>query len=411
MPVSKSGGYDLQEFDDHRDLVNQSALTWMGPNTPTGDASHTGQLFGLMAELLHKMDEVGQIDYNAASVLRGRNDDLDIIGTDENIPRKPATSATVYLQIDADPNTEIPEGTQYSTATGVVFNVLDEAMVPGVATVKDDTGQDVPLTDDDGNELGRVSVQAQADLPGSAGNVGAGTVTDEGGSDGTEGIAGVVRVTNPEPSTGGAEAESEVDYRRRVFEYKLAKSDSTQDGIEAQVETVEGVVQCKVDFNDTLETDERGNPAKTTHAYVIGGADQDVAEVLATSVGLPGHTYGEVSRTITNHAGQKRIINFSRAKTQTVYIQVNLKTNDSFDTDNGPTNIKNKIIEYDRTLKMGDTLQYSKLFEYIWQVVGIASMELTLGTDKANMALGNVEVDDYSLAYVTTDDIEVILND
>lgn len=411
MGLSKSGGYNLQELDDHRDRINQDAKNGMGDNAAVDDAHHLGQFLGIFATEVRRLDELGLLDYNASSVLRGRNDDLDIIGSDEALPRKPATSATTYLQIDADPGTIIPEGTQYSTAESVVFNVLDEAKVPDAITVKNDDGEQVPLTDDDGNPLGRVLVQAQADQPGISGNVGIGAITDEGGSDGTEGIAGVVSVTNPEASVGGAETESEVDYRRRIFEFKLAKSDSTQNGIEAQVETVDGVVQCKVDYNDTLETDAKGQPAKTTHAYVIGGADQEVANVLFTAVGLPGHTIGEVSKTVISHSGQERIVNFSRAKTQTVYVQIHVKTTDGFDTDNGPTNLKKQVIAYDRTLRMGDTLQYSKLFEYLWQVAGIASMDLTLGTDKSKLALGNATVDDYSLAYVTEDDIEVILDD
>ncbi|QCZ43784.1 hypothetical protein UCCLBBS124_1460 [Levilactobacillus brevis] len=59
---------------------------------------------------------------------------------------------------------------------------------------------------------------------------------------------------------------------------------------------------------------------------------------------------------------------------------------------------------------MGDTLLYSKLFEYLWQVDGISSIDLLVGTDKTNLTLGNVKVDGYSLAYITADDIEVVIN-
>jgi len=144
---------------------------------------------------------------------------------------------------------------------------------------------------------------------------------------------------------------------------------------------------------------------------VIGGSDQDVAEAISHAVGLPGHTYGEVSKTVLNASGQERTVNFSRAKQQTVYVQIHIKTTDGFDTDNGITDLKNKVIEYDRTLNMGDPLLYSKLFEYLWQVSGLSSIDVTVGTDKAALTLGNVTVDAYTLAYITADDIEVIVDD
>lgn len=404
-------GFDREELDDIREGVNQRFKEALGDSLATDDAHRFGQFAGAISVGKNLVEQLAELTYNSPYTLRGRDQDLDISGSDIGVSRNPATAATVYLHIDADPDTVIPEGTQYSTADGVVFNTLDEAKVPGVATVKDDAGADVPLTDDDGNEIGRVTVQAQANEPGVSGNVGAGTITDEGGSDGSEGIAGVVRVTNPEAATGGEEIESEVNYRARIFENKLSKSDSTEDGIKTKVENVTGVIQCKVTANDELSTDADGNPPKTTHVYVIGGSDQDVAEAIFHAVGLPGHTYGEVSKTVLNASGQERTVNFSRAKQQTLYVQIHIKTTDGFDTDNGITDLKNKVIEYDRTLNMGDPLLYSKLFEYLWQVSGLSSIDVTVGTDKAALTLGNVTVDAYTLAYITADDIEVIVDD
>lgn len=406
-----SKGYNREELDDIREDINQKFRNRMGDNVATDDAHHFGQFMGAIAAGKDLVGQLAELVYNASSTLRGRDQDLDIVGSDNGISRKPATPATVYLQIDADPGTVIPEGTQYSTEEGIVFNTLEDTKIPGVATVKDEAGQDTPLTDDDGNEIGRVTVQAQANELGVSGNVGAGTITDEGGADGTEGIAGVVRVTNLEPATGGDEIESEINYRSRIMENNLAKSTSTEDGMKAKVENVDGVLQCKVNANDELTVAADGTPPKTTHFYVIGGGDQEVAQAIFDAIGCPGHTYGAISKTVINHSGQERTVNFDRAKTQTVYVQVRVKPNDSWDSDNGTTNLKDKVIEYDRTLEMGDTLLYSKLFEYIWQVSGIESLDLMLGTDKSKLTLGNVMVDAYSLAYITADDIEVIIDD
>ncbi|WP_125545353.1 baseplate J/gp47 family protein [Levilactobacillus lindianensis] len=407
MALTDENGYDLQELDDLREEINQDAKEKLGDNVATDDAHHLGQLLGGLSLGRKKVEDFGELVYNAWSILRGRNSDLDIIGSDFGVSRKPATPATTYLQIDANVGTVIPEGTQFGTADEVLFDVIEEAKVPEIATVKDDNGQDVPLTDDDGNEIGRIVVQAQADQNGISGNVGAGTITDQSG----ESIDGVIRVTNPEAASGGDEIESEINYRDRAFENRLARSDSTEDGLKTNVENVAGVLQCKVQVNNELTEDSFGNPAKTSHFYVIGGADQDIAEAIFHAIGAPGHTVGEVSKTVLNHSGQKRTVNFSRAKLQAVYVQVHIKTTDSFDSDNGIANLKDKVIEYDRTLSMGDSLLYSKLFEYLWQVDGISSIDLTVGTDKASLSLGNVAVDLYSLAYITADNIEVIIDD
>lgn len=410
LGLTDENGYDLKEFDDVRDKINQDIVDRTGDNVSLDDAHFLGQIMGGIATGRQLVEQLGQLVYNSPFILRARNADLDFIGSDEGLSRKPATSAIVNLQVDADVGTVIPTGSQYSTADGVVFNTLEDAKIPEVATVKDDGGAEVPLTDDDGNEIGRVLIQAQANNPGISGNVGANTISDEGGSDGTEGIAGVVRVTNPEAAIGGEEIESEVNYRARLFENRLAKSDSTEEGIRANVENVAGVIQCKVQANNEMTTDADGNPPKTTHVYVIGGSDENVANAIFNSIGLPGHTFGEVAQTVINSSGQERTIYFSRAKQQTVYVKVAIEKTDSFDTDNGVNELKNKVIEYDRTLNMGDTLLYSKLFEYLWQVDGISSIDLLVGTDKANLTLGNVKVDGYSLAYITADDIEVVIN-
>ncbi|WP_139566055.1 hypothetical protein [Levilactobacillus brevis] len=89
-----------------------------------------------------------------------------------------------------------------------------------------------------------------------------------------------------------------------------------------------------------MTADADGNPPKTTHVYVIGGSDENVANAIFNSIGLPGHTFGEVAQTVINNSGQERTIYFSRAKQQTVYVKVAIETTDSFDTDNGVTELK-----------------------------------------------------------------------
>ncbi|VDG32893.1 hypothetical protein [Lactobacillus brevis] [Lactiplantibacillus mudanjiangensis] len=400
-------GFDQPELDDIREEITVNAASKFGEQIATGDETRAGQLFAIMADNKLEITQLAHAVLLSIFLDSSTDETLDYHGTDEGITRKPELAATVYLQIDGDVGTEIPEGTEYSTDDGQIFSVLDDVKIIEVATVTDpDTQQPTDLLDEDGNAIGRVSVQAIAEEAGADSNVAANTIINE-----EEILDGVVAVTNPNAAVGGGDAETDTAYRARVKASRLSHSASADDGIKAAVENVAGVIQAKVVDNNTMETDQYGNPPKVVHIYVIGGADDEIAEAIRTSVALPGRTYGDITKTLVNLSGDERQISFSRASQTPVYFKLDVKTNDDFDSDGGPAALKQQVLDYVNTLRMGDTLLFSKVFEYVWKVPGISSVVVGIGKDKDDLSLQDITCNSFELLEGNAANIEVVLDD
>lgn len=406
MPETNTG-YDRQAIDQLRETIDEIAKSYYGDDADVSDAAVIGMMDGVLSEVGDKISKIVEFVRWSVHLLSAENTDLDLFGTDDVLPRKLATNSQVMLQIDAVPGTEIPEMTQFATDSDVRFETTEDALIKDVLQVAAEDGTQSPLTDDNGTECGRIMVEAVSVDTGVTTNVGADTITVQ-----AEPIDGVSAVTNPQPSTGGTDVESDVEYKARLMQGREHPKNESEDGIKTYLESeVNGVIQAKVIPNKTLETDKYGNPPKTTHIYVIGGKDQDVADGIFHILSAPANTVGAVSATVLNLSGDERTINFDRAKPKPVYAKVTIKTDDTFDTDSGATNIISKMKEYVDVLKMGDDVLFSKFFEYIWQVTGLKSVVIEIGDSKDTLAVADLAVDEFELATLDAANVEVVTSD
>lgn len=123
---------------------------------------------------------------------------LDLRCAEHGIERKPAVPATGEILFTGMPGAIILAGTRIATpadpatqTASVEFQTLTDAVI-------DDAGQAL--------------VGIQATMPGAAGNVGAGTI-----SLAIDGTPGIVSVSNPEPTTGGTDEESDEALLARYY--------------------------------------------------------------------------------------------------------------------------------------------------------------------------------------------------
>lgn len=121
---------------------------------------------------------------------------LDFLGEMKGVFRRPAISATGTVIFMGQPGTVIPAG----------FVVLTEAAGPSPA-IEFQTKERAQIGED-----GTVTVTAECLEPGTVGNVTANTITLL-----SEPIAGVTSVINPEPFSGGTEAEDDESFRERIL--------------------------------------------------------------------------------------------------------------------------------------------------------------------------------------------------
>lgn len=117
---------------------------------------------------------------------------LDYRAAEHGLTRKPATKATGQVTITGSEGTVVPSGSVFATGSGVRFVTTAEVTI-------DATGQ--------------VVADIEAEEAGASGNVPANTITVI-----PVAIAGVTGVNNPEPTSGGADEESDADLLARLLE-------------------------------------------------------------------------------------------------------------------------------------------------------------------------------------------------
>lgn len=407
MPLTIDKGFDRKELDDLRADVNALFVKKYGDGIDLDDSQTPGMLAGVLSEIDDKLEKLAQGVCNSFFVLKSSGANLDDLAAELEVYRKPAVNAYVDLQIDGyvDPDspTIIPEETQFSTPDGQVFSTMADTTITQQATYADSGGNTQPLEDDDGNALGRQIVQAVAIETGTASNVMPNTIINPEDS-----IDGFYAVTNPSAATGGGDPETDDELRQRVLANRLNTPNSTPDGIQTAIKNLSGVTDVRLINNNTMSTDSYGNPAKSVHLYVIGGADADIIQTYFDYLPPQSNTIGSVMGTATDIGGRQYIVAFDRAETVPVFIKVDIHIDDTkFDTDNGPASIKTNIVNYFDTLGMGDKVLYSKLFAPAYSPVGVTDVALTLGTSLDKLTEADVSVSDFQLAVTSSTNIAV----
>lgn len=94
-------------------------------------------------------------------------------------------------------------------------------------------------------------------------------------------ILGVEKVTASKESYGGVDEESDPQLLKRfMLSHSINNYDDRQ-GIQSALLNITGVTKCVVYENFTDITDEKGVPAHSLNAVILGGVNENIAEVIA----------------------------------------------------------------------------------------------------------------------------------
>ena len=94
-------------------------------------------------------------------------------------------------------------------------------------------------------------------------------------------IIGIDRVIANTKSYGGADEESDPQLLKRfMLSHSINNYDDRQ-GIQSALLNITGVTKCVVYENFTDITDEKGVPAHSLNAVILGGVNENIAEVIA----------------------------------------------------------------------------------------------------------------------------------
>lgn len=306
------------------------------------------------------------------------------------VNRKGSQFSIVVLEFVGDPTIAIPIGTQAETASGIVFETIEEGST--------DSG-------------GRISLQCIALISGSSGNVPAGSITNL-----KTPIAGIDEVNNPDASTGGRGIETDAEERQRYKDLPAATGSSVA-AVEAAVSALEGVGFTSLYENKTNMTDANGLPAKSFEIIVEGGIDSEIAATIFNKGPGGIESFGNISETVVDLQGVENIVKFSRPESVDVYVTVDITKNADWD-DQTIDMVKIEILEYiggvDSSgneydgVGTGGTVRRWKIIASLEEFNGIDYIDVKLGL--AENPTGTIKLPFLSRQRPVTDLAKIVVN-
>lgn len=297
---------------------------------------------------------------------------LDYHAQMRGISRRPATASSGSLQLTVTKNTNIPEGSQFSTAS-----------VDGQPSVVFETTQGKFNLSE-----GTTEVPVKCTQTGTVGNVIAGTVIFK-----LSQLSGVTAVTNQEAITGGTEEEDDDSLRARIVSLDQSQSVSYVGSVadykrwSLEVPGVGGVTVIPAQDDSGLVTlvitDSNGDPAneeicQNVYDYIMSPADPEL-RLTAPNVKL-----SVIPPTITELS---------------ISATVEVGTGSSLET------IKSAFIEavqaYLDTARSDGEVRYTQIGKILAGITGVYDYDaLTLNSGATNISITNTQ-----LPQVTSDSV------
>lgn len=188
-------------------------------------------------------------------------------------------------------------------------------------------------------------------------------------------VSGWDRVRNYEAFIPGSDAETDTQLRvRRAAAVRAIQSRATDDAIAAHLmQDVSGVISASVASNRTMQVDAEGRPAKSFEAFVVGGADADVAQNIYENQPSGIESFGNTSVTITDSHGDEQVISFSRPQAKYLWVSITYErySEEPLSTE---AEIKAALVDWaNREYQMGVDVITQRILQGLYGVQGIGN--------------------------------------
>lgn len=183
---------------------------------------------------------------------------------------------------------------------------------------------------------------------------------------------GIESITNPFDFETGREEETDSELRLRMEAQTSSVGTATLPAIQSSLLDVTGVTQVLMVENDTMVTNNIGQPAKSLQAFVTGGSDDDIGEVLWETKPAGIATYGTETVLVVDDNGDEQTVYFSRKtdKYAWVIITYSLEDDGSDFPALGEEELAEAVITYGEALETGEDFIPSRMYKYLYTVDG-----------------------------------------
>lgn len=378
-------GFAVPTYAELLDAVQTDYQRRWGNDIVLTANSNFGALSMSQAFFISKYYMQLQLVYYAAYVSTATGTSLDRLAANNSLSRNLAAQSQTILHIVTDEQYLIEAGTQFETASGVVFDVEDNV-----------------ITEQQSDGTYSVDERAISDEYGSDTNVGAGTITIVTSPD-----ESILSVTNVAETNGGSDDETDDHLRRRIIAETAANPSATINGIKTALMNVNGVREVNDIENMTDATDSYGNVPYSVHLYLLGGAKTDILAALAKYAGFGPLFVGSESGQVADVTGDMKTYYFDYATPVTIYADVSLKTNSNWDADSGKGEVQELLSEYVNELEMGANIILTKMYPDIYSIGGVDEATIMIGRSTDALGTTDIQLDKFEAPQMVATNITV----
>lgn len=376
MPLTERG-FERPSYEELLQTQITRAKTLFGETIDTSELTALGKYLRINVADLDMLYQILEGVYYARFPNTATGTSLDRLCPYAGITRKPATYATHRVQIVGTAGTVI--NTNFEVANenqSVVFHITDVCTIGTNGTV---------LAIVECNEAGEVG-----NIPSAAIN----TIINP--------LLNVERVQGVEIVGAGEDRESDEQLRDRFKLNILGSSNGTEAAIQSAVMSVPGVELCKI-FTTTTHNQGFSCHIKSNETPET---DRLIAEAIFSKKPIGVRTFGSVSVDLDDASGNEHTINFNRVSEKSIYVKMTIRVSSEF-PENGTSTIKENIINYLRTLSIGEYVYLTSLFPQIY-IQGVKNVPyLYISENGIDYIYNNIAVSDTAVARTTADKISI----
>lgn len=371
--VSKEG-YRRRTLEEIVNAKIESAKALFGETINTDETTTLGKFILICAYEQYHVEELAELIYYSIFPQTASGQSLDRLSWGVGIKRNAETSAIYKVKVIGTAGETIPVG-----------------FLVGVNA--DYIGEDGDLTFSNMQDTvvganGECEITAVCTVSGVVGNVAPSIIDRVVNAVGyVEEVQGIEVV---EAATG---EESDYDFRTRYAKAIEGKGGCTESSIIAELVSIPTVKDAYISVNESATENLGDIPPKTIACYISGGVgyEQQIAEAIFNRKPIGVGTHGEETVSVSYGGLTDYEIKFSFAESKDIYVNIDLVTNEKFES-NGNATIKSNIETFINSLGMGEQIITTALYGDIYKVSGVVSAIVTVSTDGQTYTADNVNV-------------------
>lgn len=198
--------------------------------------------------------------------------------------------------------------------------------------------------------------------------------------------------------------ESDEDYRARL-NLNLGYSVGSYDAVWMRLMSIKGV--SFVSVRENLSRDPVNGISNAGLAITIqGGLEDEVAQGIYNAIPVGIVTNGNIEKSVKDLNGGNHIVRFSRPVEVPLEISMSITIYKDFPA-NGKQLIKQAIVDWFNSLRVGDDVYYSRLYEPINRIGGFSVSSLTIGRVGEAQGTSNITIGYNEIPVISADRIYV----